>query len=56
VAVCALKNERTEPTSVGLAGMEFQSKTAEPMTGVWSARANTPAVPAIAINATNKSL
>jgi hypothetical protein len=36
--------------------MAFQSKTAEPMTGRWSARANAPAVAAAAAKATNKSL
>src|ERR1035441_5585416 len=56
VAVRALKKERTEPTLVGVAGTAFQSKTAEPMTGFWSARANAPAVAAAANNATNKSL
>jgi len=56
VAVRALKIERTEPTSVGLAGIEFQSKTAEPMTGSESARASALAGNTVAIEATIKSL
>src|ERR1035437_2215390 len=45
-----------EPTSVGLAEIEFQSKTADPMTGAWPARAKAPAVPTMAIKTTSKSL
>src|ERR1035438_733177 len=56
VAVGALKTARVEPTLVGLTGMVFQSKTAEPITGFWSATANAAAVAATAMKATIKSL
>jgi len=42
----ALKTARVEPTLVGFTGIVFQSKTAEPITGFWSATANAAAVAA----------
>jgi hypothetical protein len=56
VAVGALKTARVEPTLVGFTGIVFQSKTAEPITGFWSATANAPAVAATAMKATIRSL